>query len=112
MERRSIDFNAAYARAARFSIADGMVATFVSLSDLVAMKRAAGLRRISRTSTGSDPSIGTWRRIMSQADERDERGWDAGWDAHTTALRRRLFRWHRVRKPGRITPMPECLPHA
>jgi len=29
---------------------------------------------------------------MSQADERDERGWDAGWAAHTAAQRRRLAR--------------------
>jgi hypothetical protein len=36
------DFDAAYVRAARLELAPGVVATFVSLTDLLAMKRAVG----------------------------------------------------------------------
>lgn len=36
------DFDQAYARAARFEIADGTRATFVSIADLLAMKQSAG----------------------------------------------------------------------
>ena len=35
------DFDRAYARAARFQLADGVEGTFVGLDDLIAMKRAA-----------------------------------------------------------------------